>query len=124
MRTLPTPRRVASVSFVILLVALAPVAAVAAQDDPGQPIAFHGTAVADGVDAPEGTTIVAAVDGKRVDSIDVPDTGESLVPNRRPRSFARPPRQAMKSRSTSPQLMGRVRRRLTISAAAVCSRSI
>lgn len=76
MRTLPTPRRVASVSFVILLVALAPVAAVAAQDDPGQPIAFHGTAVADGVDAPEGTTIVAAVDGKRVDSIDVPDTGE------------------------------------------------
>lgn len=59
---------------VVVLVAFGPATVQAA--DPGEPISFHGAAVdGDGTPAPEGTVVVATVDGEAVDRVTVDATG-------------------------------------------------
>ena len=79
-RPLGTPGTLRPLAVLVVVVLMAVVLAVAAPpavaDDPGEPVAFYGEAAdADGTLAPEGTFVVAAVDGEAVDQIIVGEDG-------------------------------------------------
>ena len=66
--------RLALLGFLVLISALSPVSSVFAQA-PGLGHGFYGTVKVDGVDAPEGTEIIAQVDGTTYGSITVTTAG-------------------------------------------------
>ncbi len=66
--------RLALLGFLVLISALSPVSSVFAQA-PGLGHGFYGTVKVDGVDAPEGTEIIAQVDGTTYGSIAVTTAG-------------------------------------------------